>query len=194
MLYWFFYYVMKLFSFLFLRLRFVGQENLTKHGSFIMASNHISNLDPFLLGISCRRRFGFVAKDTLFEKKISAFIFNQMGAFPIKRDSVDVQAVKEILKRIQKGCPVLLFPEGTRGVSGREKKINPGIGLIANKSGVPVIPVNIQGSDLAMPTNAKWVKRHPILVKIGQPIHFPLDLSYDEIASQIMVKIRSLGN
>ena len=186
MIYWLAYALMKILDKIYFHCQFIGRENLPKTGSYILASNHISNLDPFILGISCSRRFSYMAKDSLFKNKSLAFLFYQVGAFPIKRDTADFRALRESLRRLKNGCPLILFPEGTRGAGDRTKKLNPGVGFIAVKSGVPVVPAFIEGSDKALPPGARWFRRHPVKIYLGKPAYFTKEQSYEEIASQIM--------
>ena len=133
-----------------------------------------------------------MAKDTLFKNKFSNFFLHQVGAFPIKRDSADIKAVKETLKRLKKGCPVIIFPKGTRLAGREDKKPEPGIGLIALKSAVPVIPAYIQGSDQVLPAHAKRLKRHRVVVKLGIPLKFSPKQSYQDMADQIYQGILNL--
>lgn len=165
---------------------------MPKSGSFIIASNHISNIDPFILGISTKRKFSYVAKDSLFKNKWLAFFFHQVGAVPIKRDGADFHALREVLKRIKKGCSVILFPEGTRGTGDRSKKVQPGVGLIAQKSGVPVIPAFIRGSDNGLPPGKKWFRRYPVTVILGKPLRFNDSGPYIEVAEEIMKQVYHL--
>lgn len=194
MLYWPAYFITKFFSRIFFDIRFVGAENIPKTGAFIIASNHISNLDPFLIGLCARRQFSFVAKDSLFKTKFLAFVFRSLGAFPIRREMADFRAIRETLRRLKDGHPVILFPEGTRIQAKKIKRVQPGVGLIAIKSDVPVIPVCIKGSDKVLPPGAKWINRHPIVVTLGAPLRFPQRESYPEVvANQIMDKILNLS-
>ena len=159
-----------------------------------MAGNHISNLDPFILGICSWRRFSYVAKDSLFKNKFLAFLFYQVGAFPIRRETSDFRAIREILRRLKNGCPVIVFPEGTRIQSKKIKRVQAGVGFIAIKSGVPVVPAYLEGSDHALPLGAKWFRRHPIKIRIGPPLYFQDPKTYPEIAAnQIMDKILALS-
>ena len=161
-------------------------------GSFIIAGNHLSNIDPFILGISIKRKFSYVAKDSLFKNKFLAFFFHKVGAIPIKRDSADFHALREVLKRMKKGGPVILFPEGTRGMGERGKKVQAGVGLIAQKGNVPVIPAFIKGSDKGLPPGSKWFKRHQVIVTLGKPLKFHDSDSYIEVAEEIMKQVYNL--
>ncbi len=194
MIYWLAYLLMKVTDKIYLNCKFLGKENLPNKGSYIIASNHISNLDPFILGVSCLRKFSYVAKDSLFKNKFLAFLFTQMGAFPIKRDTADFRSIRESLKRLKNGSPLIFFPEGTRGASERIKRLHPGVGFIALKSGVPVIPAFIEGSDQALPPGAKWFRRHRVKIYLGKPLHFMKKQTPEEIVKQIMEHVISLPN
>lgn len=193
MIYWIAYLFMKLLSKLCFSCKFYGTEHLPKRGSFIIASNHVSNIDPFILGISCWRRFSYVAKESLFKNKIGAFLLYKVGGFPIKRDSSDFRALRETLKRLKNGCPIVLFPEGTRKKESQEKRVQSGIGFIAQKSGVPVIPAYIRGSEKVLPPGARKLSHHHVTVFLGAPLYFTADQTYLDIANQIMDKIEDLA-
>lgn len=189
MIYWICFLIMKLISLLFLRVTYIGRENLPLNEGFILASNHQSNVDPFVLGVCRWREFCFFAKESLFKGKFSSFMLPRMGAFPVKRDSADIRALKEAIRRLKLGIPLIFFPEGTRGVSDRKKKVNPGVGMIAIKAQVSVVPVYIEGSDKACPDGAKWFTLHPIKIKFGKPLHFTKDQEYPAIAQEILKEI-----
>ncbi|MGE0269013.1 MAG: lysophospholipid acyltransferase family protein [Candidatus Omnitrophota bacterium] len=176
---------------IYFRTKFQGLEHIPSGKPFILACNHNSNLDPFVVGICRWQRFSFLAKEELFRSKISSFLFAGMGAFPIKRDTSDFRALREALRRLKRGCPLILFPEGTRGVGDRKKESQPGVGFLAQKSGVPVIPVFIQGSDKALPQGSKWFKFHPIRIIFGRPLVFTQDQKYNQISDSILQAIYS---
>jgi 1-acyl-sn-glycerol-3-phosphate acyltransferase len=88
---------------------------------------------------------------------------------------------------------VVVFPEGTRGGSGTEKRTQSGIGFLAVKGNVPVIPVHIGGSDKVLPPGAKFPKRGSVTVTFGKPIQFTKDRSYEDIVSAIMGEITGLS-
>ncbi len=161
-------------------------------GAFLLASNHVSNLDPMILGITTGRRLNYMAKDSLF-KGIFSYILPRLGAFPIKRNSADTGALKECFRRIREGGPLLLFPEGTRHGSPEEKKALAGVGFLAQKANVPVIPVFIEGSQKALPPGAKFPKRSQVRVFYGKPIHFKEKMEHEAVAGQVMNAIRALS-
>lgn len=189
MIYWPTFLIMQLINLIYFRAKFQGIEHLPSGKSFILACNHNSNLDPFIVGICQWRRFSFLAKEELFRSKVSNFLFSGMGAFPIKRDASDFRALREALRRLKKGCPLILFPEGTRGVGDRKKESQPGVGFLAQKSGVPVIPVFIQGTDKALPHGSKWFKFQPVKVTFGQPLEFSKGQDYHQISDSILQAI-----
>ncbi len=193
MIYWPCYVLMRIVDLIYFRTKFVGVEHLPAGKPFILVCNHVSNLDPFVVGICRPRRFSFLAKEELFKKPLMNFLFRGMGAFPIKRGASDFGALREALRRLKGGIPLILFPEGTRGAGNRQKKANPGVGFIAQKSGVAVIPAYIEGSDGALPNGAKWFKFHPVRVKIGAPIAINRDQKYPEISQKILKSIYSLA-
>ncbi len=183
------YFLFRVLSWLFFPATVIGRERLPVDRGFVIASNHISNLDPFILGISSRRRLSYVTKDSLFKNKILGFFLPKVDAFPIKRGASDFRAMREILRRLKQKRPIVLFPEGTRKAVGKEKRIHPGIGFVAAKSGVPIVPAYIKDSDKVMPPGAKVFRRHPIRVTFGDPVYFTEGQSYTEISQQIMDQI-----
>lgn len=183
------YFFFRALSWLFFPATVIGRERLPVDQGFVIASNHISNLDPFILGISSRRRLSYVTKDSLFKNKILGFFLPKVDAFPIKRGASDFKAMREILRRLKQKRVIVLFPEGTRKTVGKEKRVNPGVGFVAAKSGAPVVPAYIKDSDKVMPPGTKMLKRHPIRVTFGDPIYFTQEQSYPEISQQIMDQI-----
>jgi 1-acyl-sn-glycerol-3-phosphate acyltransferase len=193
MIYWIFYFLTKFLSFVYFPCRIYGRDNVPSKGAFLLASNHVSNLDPMILGIMTGRRLNYMAKDALFKGKFLGYVLPRLGAFPIKRGSADTGALKECLRRIKKGGIILLFPEGTRHGSPEEKKALAGVGFLAQKAAVPVIPVFIDGSQRAMPPGAKFFRRSQVRVFYGKPIHFDGKKDYEDVAGQVMKAIRKLS-
>ena len=115
MLYWTAHYLFCLLRMIYFPITLYGRENIPARGSFIFASNHLSNLDPMLLGLCSGRRLSYMAKDSLFKNKIIGFILSLVDAFPINREGPDVRALRESLRRLKAGRPLVVFPAGTRG-------------------------------------------------------------------------------
>lgn len=192
MVYWIGYFLTQILCLIYCPRKIYGKENIPARGGFILASNHISNVDPNILGSSFFRRLSYVAKESLFKNKFLSFMLHQVGAFPINRDTADLGAIKETLRRLKQGSPVLIFPEGTRTREASSREVQAGIGLIAVKSGVPVIPAFVEDSDKVMPPGSKFFKRHLVKVYFGKPLYFTKGQPYQDIAQQIMAAILSL--
>ena len=193
MIYLITYYFTKILSLLYFPRTVIGLDNIPSQGGVIFACNHISNLDPPIMGITSPRRLYYVAKDSLFKNKLLGFILKELWAFPIKRDESDFRAMRQTLRCLKTGHPVLIFPEGTRGAAGRIKEVQAGIGFIAAKSGMPVVPVFIHESDKVLPPKVKWFRRHSVRVVFGKPrIYLDPAQSYPSIAEEILRAIIAL--
>lgn len=168
MIYYLTYFFTKGLSFVFFPRVVKGWDNVPVKGAYLLVSNHISNLDPPILGISTPRRLHFMAKIELFKNPLVGWWLRQLWAFPIKRGSGDYGALKVALQLLKDGFPVLLFPEGTRRLDDRPLPAQAGAGFIALKSAVPIVPVYIKGSECVMPPGAKFFKRSLVSVSYGK--------------------------
>ena len=191
MIYWIAHALWLIVSKIFFPIKVRGLKNIPSRGGFILASNHLSNLDPMILGLASGRRLNYMAKESLFRNKAFKFILKKVGAYSVKRNAADVRAIKETLKRLERGG-VVIFPEGTRKSGEGSKSIHGGIGLLAVKSGVPVIPVIIRGSDKVMPPGSRFIKYAKVNVRFGRPTRFITQESYQDIAGKIMNDIYSI--
>lgn len=146
-----------------------GVENMPKEGGVLLVSNHASFWDVFALGVLLPRPLNYVARSTLFKPVLGAFI-RSVGGFPIQRDGMGSQGFKETLKRLRAGGIVTLFPEGTRTPDGSLQPMKAGIGTLAARSKVPVVPAGLAGTFEAWPRGRRFPRRHPIRVHYGPPI------------------------
>ncbi len=192
MLYWPGFCLLWILDKIYFRTKVFGRENVPVQGPFILTSNHISNLDPFILSFTTSRSLNFLAKEELFKSPITSAIFYGLNAFPIKRGASDYKAIRETLRRLGNGKGLVMFPEGTRGVSSIEKKAQAGVGLIAVKSKAAIVPVYLVGTDKAFPPHTKWFKRHSITIYVGKPMVINENDSYETIANQIVTSIYAL--
>jgi len=191
MVYYIVYFFTKFVSFFYFPRKVYGHEYIPRQGGFIIASNHVSNMDPVVLGVSCLRRINFVTKDSLF-KGFLGWLLRKLGAFPIKRGEADLGAVKEALKRLRKGKPVLIFVEGTRRLEGASSKAQAGIGFLAAKTNVPVIPVYVDGTQNVLPPGSKFLTRKPVFVRFGPPVQIDPQAPYQAIADRILQAIYNI--
>jgi 1-acyl-sn-glycerol-3-phosphate acyltransferase len=179
-------------------IRIFGHDNIPEEGPVILASNHVSYLDPVLVGLTTKRKVYFMARESLFRIPVFGWIIRHVSAFPIKRDGVsDTSAIKRSLKLLKKGEVVGIFPEGTRSTAGNLLEAQAGIGMIALKSQAAVIPIFIKGADKALPKGARMIKPARIEVICGKPIFAPKEKgrrSYTDFSAKIMHSIKSLQN
>jgi 1-acyl-sn-glycerol-3-phosphate acyltransferase len=148
------------------RLRAEGRENLPAQG-FVLAANHLSNFDPWPLGLAVYPRpLHFMAKAELYKPVLGA-ILKACGAFPVRRGERDPEAYRTAVRLAQEGEIVAMFPEGTRRAKGARKKWvarpHPGAARIALAAGVPLVPAAVTGGD-------RLARLGPLRVRVGPPI------------------------
>ena len=134
------------------RMRVSGVENIPTAGGVIIAPNHISNFDPPVIGCALPddRRVRFMAKEELFRHPVVRWVVTELGAFPVRRGAADRAAIRTALAELAAGGTVGIFPEGTRSKTGRLGQAEAGLGLIAVKAGVPVVPTVVIGTNKVM--------------------------------------------
>lgn len=160
----------KSFILVYFRLRRLGFEHVPG-GGVILAANHRSFLDPFVIGCCIGRPIYFVAKQELFEHPLVGWILNCLGAFPVRRGAADEDSVETSLILLERGDPVVIFPEGTRVTAGSLAEPKRGVGRLALQSGAAVVPIAITGSEHARDGwKIKPVKVH---LRCGPPLTFP---------------------
>ena len=149
-----------------------GQEHVPRRGGCIIASNHVSFLDPVVIGTACPRRLTFMARHTLFDHPLLRAWLTGVGAMPLNREESDPSAVRGALQCLRRGQPIALFPEGTRQESGRLGTAKRGVGLLATLARVPVVPAYLHGTYEALPRDADGLRRSKIRVAFGPPIAY----------------------
>jgi len=177
------------------RYRAAGAEHVPRQGPVLLAANHLSVLDPPLVGIGAPRTLHFLAKAELFRVPVFGRLIGWLHAHPVEREGADAQALRQALGLLRAGRALLVFPEGTRGTEGTLGPARPGAGLLAMLSGAPVVPVYIQGTGRVLPRGATWPRRAPVTVTFGPPLSFPRERGrarYQEASDRIMAAIARL--
>ncbi len=157
----------------FFRLRVRGREHIPARGGFILAGNHVSYLDPLVFGAGCPRSLYYMARDNLFRRPLIGWFLRKMHAFPLKRRAADFEAIRKGLRYLEAGEGLLIFPEGTRQLGGRAGRAFAGVGFLARKAHVPVVPTHVSGTQHAWPKETKKIRLVPIRVVYGPPIPPP---------------------
>jgi 1-acyl-sn-glycerol-3-phosphate acyltransferase len=148
-----------------------GKENVPAEGGVLVAANHISYLDPPLVGAVVPRRATFMARKGLFEMPVLRWMIKS-AAFPVDRERTRPSTIKETVRRLKQGELIAIFPEGRRSDTGKLMEAKRGIGMLSSLSKAPVVPTLIVGTDKALPANAKWLKRARVTVVFGKPIYY----------------------
>ena len=170
------------------RLVRLGHEHVPGEGGVILAANHRSFLDPFVIGCCVRRPVYFVAKRELFDNRLIGWFLNCLGAFPIRRGESDEESVATAKQILARGDVVVIFPEGTRHRTGSLGNPKRGVGRLALESGAPVVPVAVTGSENA---RRGWLIR-PAKVKVrcGRPLTFPrVEQASPRLAEEVTARI-----
>src|SRR3954449_4052497 len=180
--------ILKPFLRIYFRTSLVGREHLPDEGGVILASNHRSFLDPFVVGAWLGRPVFFVAKKELFDRRFAGWFLNCLGAFPIRRGESDEESVETDKEILARGDALVIFPEGTRHRTGSLGRAKRGVGRLALETGAPVIPVAVHGTDRA---RRGWRIR-PVKVKVryGRPLTFPCaDNASKSLATEVTARI-----
>jgi len=175
----------------------VGSENMKFDGASIIACNHVSFLDPPIVGQAFDETIYSFARKTLFDHPIGGRILRQWQAIPVDRDKPDTASLKSTMRLLKTGKKILMFPEGTRSHDGKLQKAEAGIGFFLAKTAAPVLPVRLYGTYEACPRKAKFLHRAKITLVVGQKyqpdIHANHDRAlYQSLSDEVMQQIASL--
>ena len=153
-----------------LRLNVEGTENIPQEGPLVIASNHLSLLDPPVIGVAATRKVHFMAKQELFVP-ILGDIYKALGAFPVRRGGADRAAIKHGIDILKDNKVLAIFPEGPRSKTGKLGKAEPGALMMASKAMATIVPCCVIGTDFQRQGRI-WPK---VTVRFGKPIYFPAD-------------------
>lgn len=169
----------------FISLTVHGLERVPKTGSFLVVCNHLHNADPILLEMALPRSVHLMAKQELFRNPILGWLVRRTGAFPVNRGRADRAALRHAEALLGSGIPVGMFPEGTRSKSWTLQAAYPGAGLIALRSGAPILPAAIFGTE-ELPFNgdppsrsgarSRRVSRFRVTIRFGAPFAVPIEV------------------
>lgn len=152
--------------------RVIGLENVPKDGPVLIAPNHVSHLDPPLVGCTCPRLLKFMAKEELFRVPVLSPLIRSLGAFPVKRGANDTAAIRKTLDWLESGEAVLMFPEGQRGDGKTMGAVLPGIAVLAKKTKAQIVPVGVSGTEIVMPRGKAKGRRHTMTIVYGEPFTY----------------------
>jgi 1-acyl-sn-glycerol-3-phosphate acyltransferase len=170
-----------------------GLDRIPKLGGMLVAANHISYADPLILGISIPRRLRFIMAADQFEKRAMHGFSRLMDVIPIRRDgSADMGPIRRALRLLKEGQAVAIFPEGQRSRTGTLQQPAGGLGLLAVKAGVPVVPVAIIGTREAYPPGKHFPRPKKVRIIVGEPMSFPKNAGAEEVALKTWEAIAAL--
>jgi len=167
LVYWLTWITARLAFAVFWRYRVEGLHHLPRNRGFIVAANHRSFAEPALIGCTVPRRNFFFAKRELFAQPLFGLYLRALGAFPVDRGGADLGAIRYALDVLKQGRVLVFFPEGTRSPSDAFLPAQPGIGMIALRAQVPVVPAYVQGSRRAR--GRLWAPR-PVRTRFGPAV------------------------
>ena len=157
----------------FWRLKVEGTEHVPD-GPFILSPVHRSNIDTPLVAAVTRRPLRYMGKDAMWKYGFSAWFFTSLGGFPVHRGTADREALKKSVAVLEGGEPLVLFPEGTRRSGPVVEDVFDGAAYVALRTGMPIVPVGIGGSEAAMPKGARFIRPVKLTMVIGEPLHPPV--------------------
>ena len=167
-----------------------GRGHLPRREAVIFAPNHLSSIDPVLIGYSALRPLAFMAKKPLFDIPVLGAMMRFANAFPVEQNSPDRAALRQAEEQLKMGHSLVIFPEGQCSQDGKLQPLLPGVALLALKCNVPVIPVGIVGSNQLMP----YAKVLPRFTMSKVKINFAPPLAMDDLKNLPSREARALFN
>jgi 1-acyl-sn-glycerol-3-phosphate acyltransferase len=158
---------------LYWRLSFEGLDNVPAEGPFVLAPVHRSFIDFGLVSGVTRRRMGYMGKESLWKSKLLGSFITMLGAYRVNRGAPDREALRRTLDLLERGEPLVLFPEGTRRRGPVIEHLHEGAAFVAARAGVPLVPVGIGGSERALPKGRRVPRPVKIHIIVGPPIPPP---------------------
>ena len=178
------------------RWQVTGKENIPGHGPLLIVANHLNLADPPILGASIRRKMVFMAKEELFQTRISSYFVRNYGAFPVRRGGLNRKTLKDAEQHLAQGLALVMFPEGRRSKDCQLQPAFPGTALLASRIGAPILPIGISGTEKIR--GLGWCLHRPkISINIGTPFQPPANNKLDrtdlvKLTNSIMEHIAAL--
>lgn len=157
----------------FFRVTVEGQERLPRDGPYVLAPVHRSFLDFGIVVAVTTRRMRYMGKDTLWKWPPFGRFLIALGAFPVHRGAADREALRRSIEVVREGEPLVVFPEGTRRFGPIVDDLYEGAAYVAARTGIPVVPVGIGGSERALPKGRKLPRPVKVHVVVGEPLPPP---------------------
>lgn len=154
-------------------IRIEGLEKVPSSGAFVVAPVHRSNIDFALTALLTRRPMRYMGKDSIWKSRPLGRFVSMLGAFPVHRGTADRESLRACIEIIEGGSPLVMFPEGQRRSGPVVEDLFDGTAFVAAKTGVPIVPVGIGGSEEMMPKGAKFLRRSQLVMIVGDPIPAP---------------------
>jgi 1-acyl-sn-glycerol-3-phosphate acyltransferase len=152
------------------RPRVRGRGNVPASGPAIIAPVHRSNIDFGFTPFLTRRKLFFMAKEELWAQAWFGRVLESWGVFPVHRTGADRESVRRAEDVLARGQLLVMFPEGARRFGDKVQELEEGVAFLAARTGAPIVPVGIFGSERAMPKGARLAKPIGITVSVGEPI------------------------
>lgn len=150
-----------------------GMENIPASGSFILAANHVSYLDPFFIGAFCPRPVHYIMLKSFYEMPVIGPVCRLAGSFPVDPDGPALPALKRALSVLRDGRVLGIFPEGGRSPDGRLTEPRGGVSLLVLRGGYPLIPVSITGAERAFGKGMAIPRPRKVRIRFGKPLSLP---------------------
>jgi 1-acyl-sn-glycerol-3-phosphate acyltransferase len=168
-----------------------GLELVPPKGPLLVCSNHVSNLDPLLLGARFPRVVHAMAKAEMFRRPLGRAYLERCNCFPVRRGRADRTAMRAALAVLRSGGALVLFPEGHRSPNQAMQPFEAGAGYLALRAGVPVVPCAIWGTEVALPIGALVPRRAVIHLRVGEPF-LPTSARPGEVSREIRGRVAQL--
>jgi 1-acyl-sn-glycerol-3-phosphate acyltransferase len=184
-------------------LRVEGWQHIPPTGPVLIIANHQSFWDPLLIGVTSRRHLSFLARKTLFRNPAFAWVIRRLSGVPIDQEGVGKEGIKTILKQLEQGRAVVVFPEGERTPDGKLHPLQPGIVLLIKRVQAPIVPVGIAGAYQAWPRTQRLPRPAPLFlpatdatmaVTVGKALdgrHYK-DLPREQILQELFDELQKL--